>query len=279
MEKMHIVFDVEKCVGCYNCLMACQDEFCGNRWLPYTDSQELHGQSWIRTTRHERGQAPITEVAFITETCRHCKNAPCEKAFPDAVIRRDDGIVLLDAEKARGNRALTGACPYGMIVWNEELQSAQKCTLCAHLLDQGWKEPRCVQACPLRALSIVKCSDEDFAAIASGQRLKPLGGCGTQPRLLYKNLYKINSVYVYGAVASMHGGVERAVEGADVSLLLNGELIAEAKTDFFGEYKIDRLPKKSGRFELRINAKGFEPVSLAVSVGDECVNAGVCRLG
>ena len=129
MEKMHLIFDTEKCVGCYNCMLACQDEHVGNAWLPYTDAQEAHGGQWIRTMRHERGKAPITEVAFVTEMCRHCENAACEKAFPDAVIRRDDGIVLLNPQKAKGNRELVKACPYGMIQWNEELQTAQKCTM------------------------------------------------------------------------------------------------------------------------------------------------------
>ena len=52
---------------------------------------------------------------------------------------------------------LAYACDYiaasyedGAIQWNEELKVAQKCTMCAHLLDDGWTEPRCVQACPIR---------------------------------------------------------------------------------------------------------------------------------
>lgn len=275
MEKSHIIFDLEKCVGCYNCLLACQDEYIGNSWLPYTDAQEKHGQKWIKTTRHERGKAPITEVCFVTELCRHCENAPCEKAFPDCVIRRDDGIVLLDASRARNKRELVDACPYGAIVWNEELQTAQKCTMCAHLLDDGWAEPRCVQACPLRALSYVRCTDEEFAQLASRQNLKPLEPGANKPRVLYRNLYKAKSVYVYGAVVSRAEGVERAVEGADAVLRLNGIVIASAETDFFGEFKIDRLPKNSGTFELTVSFQGRDIAKLPVTVGEECPDVGV----
>lgn len=279
MEKMHIIFDAEKCVGCYNCLLACQDEHMDNNWLPYTQQQEKHGEKWLKTTRHERGKAPITEVCFITEMCRHCSNAACEKAFPEAVIHRDDGIVLLDAQKARGNRDLVKACPYGMIKWNEELQTAQKCTMCAHLLDEGWKEPRCVQACPLRALSIVKCSDEDFAKIVDKQKLKPLEKGNNQPRLLYRNLYKLNSVYVYGAVVRRdEQGREHAVEDVNALLYLNGELISVCVTDFFGEFKIDRIPKNSGTFDLVLVSGGTELKSMKVTVGETCVNAGVIYL-
>lgn len=275
MEKMHIVFDLDKCVGCYNCLLACQDEHIGNDWLPYTQAQERHGEKWIKTTRHERGKAPITEVAFVTEMCRHCENAACEKAFPDAVIRRDDGIVLLDSQKAVGNRELVKACPYGMIKWNEERQTAQKCTMCAHLLDQGWKEPRCVQACPLRALSVIKCTDEEFALIADKQKLKGLDCDGNKPRLLYRNLYKAKSLYVYGAVVRMENGIEKAVECANAVLSLNGEVITSAVTDFFGEFKIDRLPPNSGEFDLTISYNGQVKKTMKISVGDTCPDAGV----
>lgn len=278
MEKVHIIFDADKCVGCYNCLLACQDEFCGNEWMPYTHSKELHGEKWIKTTRYERGHAPITEVAFLTQMCYQCKNAECEKAFPDQVIRRDDGIVLIHPEKSRGNRELVSACPYGMIKWNEELGAPQKCTMCAHLLDDGWKEPRCVQACPLRALSFVRCSDEEFDKLQRSKGLKSLAKPEAGARVVYKNLYKINSVYVYGAVAHIDGGIEHAVEGAEVRLLLNGEEIVKTTTDFFGEYKLDCLPKNAGNFEVEINKDGFKPVVIPVTVGNECENAGVAHL-
>ena len=48
------------------------------------------------------------------------------------------------------------ACPYGAIYYNEDLNLAQKCTGCAHLLDRGWKEPRCVDVCPTQALELVE---------------------------------------------------------------------------------------------------------------------------
>ena len=275
MEKMHIIFDADKCVGCYNCLLACQDEFIGNDWLPYTEGQEKHGEKWLKTTRHERGKAPHTEVCFVTEMCRHCQSAACEKAQPDAVIRRDDGIVLINAVKAKGNRALVDACPYGMIHWNEERQTAQKCTMCAHLLDEGWTEPRCVQACPLRALSVVKCTDEEFARLAEKQHLKPLEPGGNQPRLMIRNQYKVSTVFVYGAVVTRADGTERPVIDANVVLSMNGETITTGVTDFLGEFKLDRIPKNSGRFELTVSYNGKEIETIPVSVGEQCPDVGV----
>jgi NAD-dependent dihydropyrimidine dehydrogenase PreA subunit len=48
------------------------------------------------------------------------------------------------------------ACPYGALFENEELSIAQKCSGCAHLLDDGWEEPRCVDACPHGSLGFME---------------------------------------------------------------------------------------------------------------------------
>ena len=269
MEKKHIIIDLEKCVGCFNCMLACRDEHIDNRWLPYTDSQEMNGGKWIEPVRHERGTAPYTEITYVTQTCRHCGKAACEKAFPQAVDRRDDGVVLLDPKFAKGNKALVDACPYGMIHWNEELQTAQKCTMCAHLLDQGWEEPRCVHACPLRALSVISCSDEEFAEVTENLKLKPFEEGENKPRVLYRNLYRMNSCFIKGAVVRKENDIVRAQEGVDIQLSLNGELIDYTKTDFFGEFKFDRIPKDSGVFTVTAKADGSGSVSKEVKVGEE----------
>lgn len=269
MEKVHIVVDVNKCVGCYNCLIACKDEHVGNSWLPYTDAQQKHEEKWINPERYERGAAPHTDVCHVTKMCQHCEDAPCEKACPDAVHRRSDGIVLLDVEMAKGNKALVKACPYGMISWNAELETAQKCTMCAHLLDSGWKEPRCVQACPLRALSIVCCDDAEFDRLKEDQILKPLYEGNYEPRVLYRNLHRYTTCFISGALAYRQNGIDKAAADASVLLKLNGEILKELRTDFFGEFKIDRIPKNSGTFEIEGIMTGYHSVRSEVTVGED----------
>ena len=266
--KLHLVVDLEKCVGCFNCMVACKDEHAGNSWLPYTDVQQKHGQKWIGPEKHERGIYPYTDMVFVTKLCQHCSDAPCGKAAPDAVSLRKDGVVLLDAEKAKGNRTLVQACPYGMISWNEELRTAQKCTMCAHLLDSGWKEPRCVQACPLRALSVMFCDDGEFAKTIKKQKLEPLTGGSSAPRVMYRNLYRRDTCFIAGALAFRDGDTERAAANAVVRASVNGKAFAEIKTDFFGEFKIDRIPKNSGAVELLCVLDGYRPISRAVTVGE-----------
>ena len=269
MKKAHIVVDLMKCVGCFNCMVACKDEHVGNSWLPVTDAQQKHEEKWIGPDKHERGVPPYTQVCYVTKMCQHCDNAPCAAACPDAVHKRPDGIVLLDADKARGNKDLVNACPFGMISWNDELATAQKCTMCAHLLDAGWKEPRCVQACPLRALSFVFCEDSDFEELARNQLLKPLYEGSHAPRVLYRNLYKYTSCFIAGALAYREDGIDKAAAGADVRLLLNGALLKEVKTDFFGEFRIDRIPKNSGVFEIEGLLPGFHSIRHSVTVGED----------
>jgi Fe-S-cluster-containing dehydrogenase component len=271
MEKVHVVVDLAKCVGCFNCMVACKDEHAGNSWLPYTEEQQKHDQKWINPSMHERGKAPYTEVCYVPKLCQHCNDAPCEKACPDAVYLRHDGIVLLDTQKAKGNKTLVKACPYGMISWNEELETAQKCTMCAHLLDSGWKEPRCVQACPLRALRIVRCEDAEFEKLVEDQKLKPLYDGSSKPSVLYRNLYKYNTCFIAGALAYREDGVEKAAADVEVLLKLNGEVLKEVRTNFFGDFKIDRLPKNSGTFELLCRMEGYQPVRRDVLVNAESV--------
>jgi len=269
MEKMHIVVDLAKCVGCFNCMVSCKDEHVGNSWPPYTDSQMKHEQKWINPTKYERGKPPFTEVCYVTKFCMHCDNASCLSKRPDAFTQRGDGIVLINMEKAKGDKSLVDACPYGRITWNEELETAQKCTMCAHLLDAGWKEPRCVHTCPLRALSVVKCEDGDFETVVRNHKLKPLYDETNRSRVMYKNLYKYNTCFIAGTLAYNDGQVDRAASDALVELRLNGELLTEQKTDFFGEFKIDRLPKNSGTFELTCLKDGYKPIKIDVTVNDD----------
>ncbi|MDR2355383.1 MAG: oxidoreductase [Clostridiales Family XIII bacterium] len=271
MESLRMIVDLAKCVGCFNCLMACKDEHVGNAWLPYTDSQQKHAQNWIEPLRHERGKVPYTDLCYVTRLCRHCDDAPCEKAFPAVVQKRGDGIVLLDAEAAKGKAELVAACPHGMISWNEELRTAQKCTMCAHLLDEGLPEPRCVQACPLRALSIIKCTDAVFAEITENQGLLPLDDGPGKPRVLYKNLYRYTSNFIAGALCFMEDGIEKAAAGAKLRLFAGGVPLKETEADFLGEFKFDGIPRNTGVFRIDCSLSGFKPREIELSVGGESV--------
>ena len=141
------VYDHDKCNGCRNCQLACKDEHVDNEWAPWAKPQPDTGQFWTRVEERVRGQVPKVRVSYTVRMCQHCGDAPCMAAAPEAVYRRDDGLVIVDPEKARGLRELVEACPYGAIYYNEGLDLPQKCTGCAHLVDAG-ELPHCVDVCP-----------------------------------------------------------------------------------------------------------------------------------
>jgi Fe-S-cluster-containing dehydrogenase component len=277
MKKWHLIVDVEKCENCNNCFLACKDEFCGNDWPGYSASQPLHGHRWMNILRKERGQFPQIDVAYLPSPCMHCSEAPCMRtARNGAVTRRPDGIVLIDPEKGRGQKALLKACPYGAIWWNEEKDLPQKCTLCAHLLDEGWQTPRCVQACPTGALSIVKLDDGAMQRLIEAQGLEVLGSKDnpTRPTVYYKNLYRFKQCFITGSVAvARDEGTEACLEGAAVQLFKDGQLLEETMSDAFGDFKFDRLQAHSGQYQLALSHpdKGAKQIEIelkqSVSVG------------
>jgi Fe-S-cluster-containing dehydrogenase component len=172
MKKWNLIVDVALCENCRNCALAAKDEHAGNDYPGYAAPQPARGHDWIRITRKTRGTAHMADAAYLPTMCNHCDDAPCVKAGRGAVRKRDDGIVIIDPVRSRGRRDLVDACPYGAIVWNEELELPQAWIFDAHLLDAGWKEPRCAQACPTGALRAVRQDDEAMRAQARAESLE-----------------------------------------------------------------------------------------------------------
>lgn len=257
MEKWNLIVDVEKCENCNNCFLADKDEYCGNSFPGYTESQPRHGHKWIDIKKRERGSGSLIDVAFLPTMCNNCKDAPCIKAAKNGEIyRRDDGIVMIDPVKAKGQKRLVKSCSYGHIWWNEELELPQKWFFDAHLLDAGWRAPRCVQSCGTGALTSLKISDEEMDSKAKLLKLETLspedGPKGTLPRVWYKNLYRFSKEHVAGSVVTLADNILDCVADAEVSLYKGEELVATLKTDFFGDFKFDALEANSGEYTISI---------------------------
>ena len=154
-EKKVFLIDVAICNGCYCCQIACKDEHVGNDWTPYAKPQPDTGQFWLKLNEYIRGTVPKVKMHYVPTMCNHCDDAPCIKACPNqAIYKRPDGIVIIDPDKCKGNKKCIQECPYeGSIYFNEELNIAQKCTFCAHLIDKGWNETRCSDVCPTDAFT------------------------------------------------------------------------------------------------------------------------------
>jgi Fe-S-cluster-containing dehydrogenase component len=269
MKKWHLIIDVAKCENCNNCFLACKDEHCGNEWPGYAAGQPLHDHRWMNILRRERGEFPVMDVAYLPKPCMHCDKAPCiEAARNGAVYKRPDGIVIIDPERAKGQQQLMSACPYGAIWWNDQENLPQKCTLCAHLLDDGWKAPRCVQACPTGALSIGRVEPEELGQIKRRQGLAVLGPDTnpTRPRVFYKNLYRFNRCFIADSVAGRTGDLEECLPDLNVRLIKADQVLDQTRTDAFGDFMFEGLSPNSGAYRIGIFKDGEGGTSIAVNL-------------
>lgn len=269
MKQARLIIDVSRCIDCNNCLLACKDEFVDNDWLPYSAAQPRHGHRWMNIMRKERGQYPLVDVAYRPTPCMHCEDADCIVAAEDgAIFQREDGIVLIDPLKAKGQQGVVDSCPFGAIWWNEELETPQKCTLCAHLLDDGWAEPRCVQSCATGALRFIYAEESEVQAQIAVEALEVLHPHYQQgPRVYYKNLYRYAACFIGGSLASSKGGLTDCVAGARVTLHHGATRIGETVSDLFGDFKFDRLEENSGRYSLEIIHPEYNQKTVEVSLG------------
>jgi len=267
MRRWSLIIDVATCHDCNNCFLACKDEYFENDFPPYSVAQPRHGQRWMDIMRKERGQYPKVEVSYLPVPCMHCDDAPCvEKSKNGAVYKRDDGIVLIDPEKAKGQRDILGTCPYGAIWWNEERSVPQKCTFCIHLLEEGWKEPRCVQACPTGSMRLVHAEDSEMQKIIESEDLEVYQPqYKTRPRVYYKNLYQYTRCLIAGSVALRD--TDECADGARVTLIRgSNKTIDEATTNNYGDFKFDNLEENSGRYSLEIAYPGYKKQTLNIEL-------------
>jgi DMSO reductase iron-sulfur subunit len=137
MTQMAIVFDLDRCVGCESCTVACKQE-----------NNVPLGPFWSKVLRiGPTGKFPDLEMYWLPVLCQHCEEPQCTEVCPTgASHKRADGIVLIDKDKCIGCQYCVMACPYGVRYFNEEEKVVEKCTLCAHLVERG-EEPACVKTC------------------------------------------------------------------------------------------------------------------------------------
>lgn len=184
-------------------------------------------------------------------------------ATGDAVYKREDGLVIIDPIKSKGQKDIVDACPYGRIYWNEEEKIPQKCTGCAHLVDDG-QPPRCVDACPTDALRFG--DEEDFAKEIAEAEMTTLD-TAMGVRVYYINRPKL---FIGG---TLFDPVENeCVEGARVRLIDSEGNAKTCITDVFGDFWFKRLD--SGAYDLTVEAEGFAPYEMKGIDLNESKNVG-----
>ena len=127
MSHPAIVTDLNKCVGCLACSVACK-AFNG---VPI-------GSFWNKTLRigpyptaEGSGHFPDVYTYFLTVQCQHCVDPECVKVCPTGASHiAADGTVQIDGRKCIGCQFCAMSCPYGVRYLNDEERVVEKCTLC-----------------------------------------------------------------------------------------------------------------------------------------------------
>jgi len=257
------VIDMNKCVGCHDCQIGCKDEHCGQAWLPYAEAQPETGQFWTELKQFERGSVPHVKVSYQPTMCNHCEEAPCLKAAEnDAVYRREDGLVIIDPVKSKGQRKIMTACPYDVVYWNDELNIPQKCTGCAHLLDGDHpiKVPRCMDNCHI---DVITFGEESDLNLEGTEVLHP--EFGTKPRVFYRGLPK-----KFIAATVYDPDTKEVVIGATVTAQGDAGTFA-ATTDDWGDFWLRDLPDADWTLTIE---SGGKKKTLDVSTKKEDIGLG-----
>lgn len=205
-----MVIDLQKCVGCDSCTVACKAE---NRTPP--------GVTYNVVVEEQTGTFPNVRHVNIPRPCMQCDNPPCVAVCPvNATYKAEDGTVVIDHDRCIGCRYCMVACPYDARRFNwtartdenpyqPEWGSAEvprrprgvveKCTFCVHRIDRGLEEgltpgvdraatPACVNICPVGARKFGDVNDpnsEVAKIISSTPTFRLKEDLGTEPNVYY----------------------------------------------------------------------------------------------
>jgi Fe-S-cluster-containing dehydrogenase component len=174
-----MVIDTRLCMGCEDCVVACNIE-----------NNVPAGKRRTRVRAEVTGKFPKIAMSFFSERCNHCDNPPCVKVCPTGAsyISEVGKTVQIDYAKCIKCELCLQACPYEARFMNVNREGkADKCTFCVHRLKEG-KEPACVSVCPARAIAFGDLDDPKSRVRKLLRTRKPTvlkPSSGTKPRVYY----------------------------------------------------------------------------------------------
>jgi len=194
--------DSSICIGCKACQVACKEwnnlagtptrfqtvdsrpqavNFTANS---YDNTAHMTAYDW-RHVRFIEAIPPDRSSAawyMMSDSCKHCVQAGCMNVCPThAITSTDLGNVVVQQDICNGCRDCIGACPFGVISYNNETGVAAKCTLCDDRIHAGL-ETACAKVCPTGS---IRFGDVDELRVLAGQRLAALKQAGFSKANIY----------------------------------------------------------------------------------------------
>ena len=198
MTRYAMTINLDRCVGCGACSVACT--------LHHGCPKDVRF-CWV--SEKEQGSYPNVSVDYLPHACMQCKNAPCLAVCPTgATYTADDGVILVDADVCIGCKSCMAACPYGARTLLTEVASnhtdgptayedavfglhtagtVEKCDFCYGRRAEG-ELPICVATCPANARRFGDLDDpssEVAQLVASGKAHTLLENEKTEPSVFY----------------------------------------------------------------------------------------------
>jgi Fe-S-cluster-containing dehydrogenase component len=171
-----MAIDTKKCVGCSDCVVACQTE--NNVPIGYA-------RDWVTET--VAGSYPSLELEFRSERCNHCDNTPCVRTCPTGASHIiEGGIVKVTHSECIGCGACIQSCPYDARFSSPD-GWVDKCTFCDHRIANG-QDPACVEVCPTHCMYFGDLDDKnsEVSKVIVNRKWKVLAPeAGTEPQIFY----------------------------------------------------------------------------------------------
>lgn len=142
-EQYRFTFDMNACVGCHSCEVACAEQ-----------NNTAVGEAWRRVGEVESGAYPHTRRFSLSMACNHCLEPTCLSGCPtEAYVKLPNGIVAHRADECVGCKYCMWNCPYEVPAFDTARRIVSKCDMCQPRIEQG-QAPACVLSCPTRAIGI-----------------------------------------------------------------------------------------------------------------------------